>query len=143
MLESELLGLRGVKVLVVEDDADSRELVARLLRTAHVAVTAVESASEALTEFRRHRPDVLVSDIAMPGMDGYDLLEEIRQVEQSAGWVWTPALALTALTMTADLKRAGRAGYQRHLGKPFEPLRLLQAVAELAGRAPPRAGVSS
>jgi CheY-like chemotaxis protein len=128
--------LSGVAVLVVEDDRDSLELVEVLLRAQRAEVIGVSNAAAALDAIELRRPDVLVSDIGMSGMNGYRLLEEIRRRDDARGRVFLPALALTAFDRTEDMTRAGRAGYQRHLSKPFDPERLLLTVAELAGRGP-------
>ena len=126
--------LRGIRVLVVEDDPDSRDLVERLLSDEGAEVTPAASGQEGLASMRERRPDVLVSDIGMDGLDGYALLEEIRRIEEATGLVPMPAIALTAFDDIVHMRRAGSAGYQRHLSKPIDPARLVRAVAELAGR---------
>jgi len=123
--------LRGIRVLVVEDDIATCELITRLLREHHsevVAVTSVDAAIEALNGFE---PDVIVSDIAMPGRDGYDLLRQLRKHERSATHR-TPSVALTALSSPEDQRRAFEAGYRVHLTKPVDSCALIDAVAELA-----------
>jgi PAS domain S-box-containing protein len=120
--------LRGVRVLVVEDDADTRELVENLLADAGASVTAVGSAGEALSLLASgQKPDVLVSDLSMPGMDGYGLIRAIRERTASL-----PAVALTAFARPEDRARALSAGYQSHLVKPVEPNELLATVAGLS-----------
>ena len=125
--------LSGVAVLVVEDDADSRELLEQLLLRRHASVTAFAAGAEAIEFLSMNRADVMVFDIGMSGMDGYRLLETIRRQEEQRGRVGVPAIALTAYQQTRDIVRAGAAGYQRHLAKPIEPEKLLRAIAELAG----------
>ncbi|WP_437837214.1 response regulator [Sorangium sp. So ce1153] len=129
--------LGGLHVLLVEDDADARELLQEVLSQHRAEVTAVASASEALAAFVAARPHVLVSDIAMPGEDGYELIRTIRQRPPHAGGD-LPALALTAYARKEDQRRALEAGFHMHATKPIEPAALVAAVASLAARA--RAG---
>jgi PAS domain S-box-containing protein len=129
------LTLSGVRVLVVEDDADSRALLEKILRDCGAAVTAAASAAEAFTAFSRERPDILVSDIGMPEEDGYSLLKRIRATENGDAQV--PAIALTALARAEDRRRALLSGFQMHLAKPVEPTELRAAVASLVGGRPP------
>ena len=135
--------LEGLRVLVVDDEADARDLIGVILRGRGATVDAVASAPEALEAIERDRPDVLVSDISMPEADGYQLIRELRVREAEAG-VATPAVALTAYARSQDRERALAAGYQLHLAKPVEPDDLVLAVADLAGRtAPAEAGEES
>ncbi|AUX40238.1 histidine kinase [Sorangium cellulosum] len=129
--------LGGLHVLLVEDDADARELLQEVLSQHRAEVTAVASVREALAAFGAARPHVLVSDIAMPGEDGYELIRTIRQHPPQAGGD-LPALALTAYARKEDQKRALDAGFHMHATKPIEPAALVAAVAHLAARA--RAG---
>ncbi|WP_437591460.1 response regulator [Sorangium sp. So ce1000] len=129
--------LGGLRVLLVEDDADARELLQEVLSQHHAEVTAVASAHEALEAFCAARPHVLVSDIAMPGEDGYELIRAIRRLPPQAGGD-LPALALTAYARKEDQKRALDAGFHMHATKPIEPAALVAAVASLVARA--RAG---
>ncbi|MDB5295441.1 MAG: rpfC [Phycisphaerales bacterium] len=125
--------LPGVRVLVVDDDPDSREVVRRLLESCGAAVTAVGSGAEALGRVEADRPDVLVSDIGMPDMDGYDLIRRVRALGVERGGT-VPAVALTAYARADDRVRAVLAGYQHHVVKPVEPAELLAMVASLSGR---------
>ena len=134
MTVSDEATLSGLKVLLVEDDADARSLVTRILSDEGITVVAVASGVDALSILETTRPDIIVSDIAMSGLDGYGFLHETRRREDVRGSVWTPAIALTAYDDTVHLMRAGRAGFQRHLSKPIDPDRLLRTVAELSGR---------
>ncbi|HEV8640240.1 MAG TPA: response regulator [Methylomirabilota bacterium] len=120
-------------MLLVEDDADTRELLTTLLQRCGARVTAVGSASEALMTIALTQPDVLVSDIAMPGEDGYALIRKIRLRDADQGR-WLPAVALTAYARDEDRARALAAGYQRHLTKPVDPAALARTVAVLSGR---------
>jgi PAS domain S-box-containing protein len=123
--------LTGLKVMVVEDDADARELVERLLVEAGCRVTSIASASAAMNALSRESFDVLISDIGLPDEDGYSLIERIRTLDRSAGGR-VPAIALTAFARTEDRTRALRAGFQAHVAKPVEPAELLAIVASLA-----------
>jgi PAS domain S-box-containing protein len=138
--------LQGVRVLVVEDEADTRRVVAWVLEQAGAHVTAVSSAPEAMAALAAapagHAPDVLLSDVAMPGEDGYALIRRVRAAEAArragAGGVAVagiPAAALTAYARAEDRARALSAGFQDHVTKPVEPAQLIAVVARLAGRA--------
>ncbi len=127
--------LAGVRVLVVDDDPDTREMLAAFLSRADADVVTASTAAEALREIERRTPDVLVSDIGMPEIDGYELIEKVRALETECGGEMIPALALTAYAKPEDRARALEAGYQVHLSKPVEPAELKRAVANLAGRA--------
>ena len=131
--------LAGVRVLVVDDEPDARDLLRVVLEGCGAAVTIAASALEALEALRRSPPAVLVSDIGMPGMDGYDLIRRVRELGIAEGGS-TPALALTAFAREADRTRALAAGYQEHLAKPADPLQLATTVATLVG--PPHRQVS-
>lgn len=126
--------LRGVRVLVVEDDAVTCELIARLLRQQGSDVVAVCGAADALGALDRFEPDVIVSDIAMPERDGYELLRQIRRREVDTDHRCIPAMALTALSSPEDRRRAFEAGFHLHLTKPVDPSELTEAVAGLAVR---------
>jgi PAS domain S-box-containing protein len=125
--------LDGLRVLVIDDEADSLELVAQVLREQGAEVHAATSARTALETFSRVRPDVVVSDIGMPGEDGYSLIRKIRSMPADLGGR-TPAVALTAYAREEDAQRAFNAGYQMHLTKPVEPDRLATTVSNLGGR---------
>jgi PAS domain S-box-containing protein len=125
-------GLANVKVVVVDDDADARELVSRVLEGRGAQVIAASSAAEALQAVARERPHVLVSDIGMPGTDGYQLIHQVRQLGAAQGGT-VPAVALTAFARSEDRRQAIAAGYQMHLAKPVEPVELVTVVASLAG----------
>ncbi|HSF14905.1 MAG TPA: ATP-binding protein [Vicinamibacteria bacterium] len=123
--------LRGIQVLIVEDDDDARLLVAKVLEGQGAFVKTVSSAREALEILGRERIDVLLSDIEMPGTDGYQLIRELRLRSQQQGGA-VPAVALTAYARTEDRLRALRAGFQLHLSKPVQPSELVTVVASLA-----------
>lgn len=123
--------LDGLKVLVVDDDTDARELLREVLQQRRAHVITASSAREALAAFDAHSPHVLVSDIGMKGEDGYELIRRVRvRAPQDGGRV--PALALTAYARTEDRARALAAGFQMHATKPIEPTQLIAAIATLA-----------
>jgi PAS domain S-box-containing protein len=124
--------LGGLHVLAIDDETDARELLKRVLEERGARVTLASSGEEALAMLRSTRPDVLISDIGMAGMDGFQLMRRIRSSE--AGTRRLPALALTAFARTEDRKRALLAGYQSHLAKPLDVSELVIVVAGLAGR---------
>jgi signal transduction histidine kinase len=126
----DLPSLTGIYVLVVDNEADARALVSTILQSRGAEVAAVETAQEALIEIRRRRPDVLLSDIAMPGEDGYSLIQKVRELTSSEPTL--PAAALTAYAAPSDRSQALLAGFQAHLTKPIEPAELTAVVAALA-----------
>jgi signal transduction histidine kinase len=125
--------LYGVSVLVVDDEADARELVGEAFETAGATVHLAASAREALSLLSSERPSILVSDIGMPHEDGYALMRQVRSLPAEQGGE-IPALALTAYARATDAERAFDAGYQRHVSKPVDPLQLVELVAGLVGR---------
>ena len=125
--------LAGLQILVVDDDADTREFLVAALTEYGGDVKATASAREALEAFERFKPDVLVSDIGMPGEDGYVLIRQVRILEPKQGRN-LPAVALTAYATESDRAKALDAGFQQHLPKPVEPDKLVAVVAYLAGR---------
>ena len=122
--------LRGIKVLVVDDEADVRELVSIALEAYGAAVTTARSTAEALALFDRVQPDVLVSDIGMPEENGYVLIRRLRDLEAERG-SQIPAIALTAYAQEEDRRQVFRAGFQAHLAKPIEPDALIVAIGSL------------
>jgi PAS domain S-box-containing protein len=126
--------LQALRVLIVDDDRDTLEVVKQLLEQAGADVTTAASAEEALEVLRRGPPDVLLSDIGMPGQDGYELIRRVRQLAPEQGGC-IPAAALTAFAHGEHRQQALSAGFQLYLPKPIEPSELTAAVARLAGRA--------
>ncbi|KYF53716.1 hybrid sensor histidine kinase/response regulator, partial [Sorangium cellulosum] len=124
--------LRDLNVLVVDDEEDTRELLVTMLEQCGAHVTAVGSTAEALLALKALQPDVLVSDIAMPGEDGYALIRKIRALPAKSGGR-TPAVALTAYARTEDRTRALRAGFTTHVPKPIEQAELLAVLANISG----------
>ncbi|HEY9612355.1 PAS domain S-box protein [Allocoleopsis sp.] len=125
------LDLQGVEILVVDDDADTREFVAFLLEQYGARVRAVGSAGAALTALSQSVPDVLLSDIGMPDMDGYMLMQQVRTLPPEQGGQ-IRAIALTAYAGEINYQQAIAAGFQNHLSKPVEPAELVAVVTSLA-----------
>jgi CheY-like chemotaxis protein/anti-sigma regulatory factor (Ser/Thr protein kinase) len=122
--------LEGTRVLVVDDDADTRSLLAWTLERVGAQVEAVATASDALAAIERARPDVLLSDIALPGWNGHDLIRHLRAMSDS--WAKTlPAIALSAFASEDDAARTRAAGFQIHVRKPMDPGALVQIIASL------------
>jgi PAS domain S-box-containing protein len=125
--------LDGLHVLVVDDEADARELVATVLQEAGATVIAVSSATSALTALPTVQPHVLISDIGMPDEDGYTLIRKVRGLSEEQGGR-VPAVALTAYAREEDRRRALMMGFQTHVSKPVNPSDLVVVVASLVGR---------
>jgi len=125
--------LKGVQVLVVDDDTDTRELMVFLLEQAEAKVTSATSVSEALAVLTEFKPDILLSDIGMPDMDGYMFIGHIRALSPEQGGQ-IPAIALTAYAGDFNRKQALAAGFQCHLAKPIEPNELIKAIVMLLGK---------
>jgi CheY-like chemotaxis protein len=127
------LDLSGIKVLVVDDETDARDLVRRVLTECDAQVLTAATAAEALLLVEREAPHVLVTDIGMPDVDGFELLRRVRALGQTRGGK-VPAIALTAFARSEDRTRALRAGFLVHVSKPIEPSELVATVASVAGR---------
>jgi CheY-like chemotaxis protein/anti-sigma regulatory factor (Ser/Thr protein kinase) len=125
--------LRGLRVLVVDDDRDGLELVSMILVSGGAEVKAFSSAAEGLEALQAWRPDVLISDIEMPGEDGYAFIRRVRALDGAAS-ARLPAVALTAYGRVEDRLRTLAAGYSMHIPKPVDPAELTTVVASLAGR---------
>ncbi|HEY1628707.1 MAG TPA: CHASE3 domain-containing protein, partial [Tepidisphaeraceae bacterium] len=124
--------LHGLRVLVVDDESDARDLIRRILGMGGAEVVTVGSAREAMAMIQPFQPQVLISDIGMPELDGYEFIRQVRAAGKSSQEV--PAVALTAFARTEDRRRALMAGFQMHVAKPVDPGELLAVVASLAGR---------
>jgi signal transduction histidine kinase len=131
--------LAGVRVLMVDDDPDARELVTTTLRFYGADVTAVESAAHALAVLGQVRPDVLLSDIGMSGEDGYSFIRRVRALPADQGGL-VPAVAVTAYAAAGDRARSLAAGFQLHISKPFDPQELGRIVQRLVVNAPADGG---
>ncbi|HEY0725154.1 MAG TPA: ATP-binding protein, partial [Pyrinomonadaceae bacterium] len=129
-----LPSLVGLKVLVVDDEIDTRELISEVLKECGSEVVLSASAAEALDALEQHRPDILISDLGMPDEDGYSLISKIRSLPPERGGQ-IPAAALTAYARAEDRMRVLRSGFQFHLPKPVDSAELVTVVASLAGRA--------
>jgi CheY-like chemotaxis protein len=129
--------LAGVRALVVDDEDDARELIETALAQHGADVVAVSSAADAYTLItttpQQDRPDVMVTDIGMPGEDGYSLIRRVREWERKRG-VYIPAVALTAYGRVEDRMRALSAGFQMHVAKPVEPDELVVVILSLVRR---------
>lgn len=126
--------VNGLAVLVVEDEADARDFVCRLLTEHGVRATGAGSVAEAMSELYDNHYDLVISDIGMPGGDGYSLIRQLRQLEERRGLPRVPCVALTAYARADDRRRIMLAGFQVHVAKPVEPAELLAVVANLTGR---------
>jgi len=125
--------LAGLRVLVVDDEADTRNVLRAVLERCGSQVETAGCVAEALEWFEKWPPDVLVSDIGMPGQDGYVLIQKVREREAQRGAARVPAVALTAYARVEDRIRTLRAGFQVHAPKPIEPIELIAVVASLVG----------
>ncbi|HVW29245.1 MAG TPA: CheR family methyltransferase [Polyangiaceae bacterium] len=123
--------IEGLRVLLVEDDDDTREAYSAMLSELGAEVRAAPSAAAGLDELQRFRPQVIVSDIAMPGEDGFSFIQKVRRLDPDRGGR-VPAAALTALASDEDRQRAMRAGFQLHVAKPVDAARLAAVVSMLA-----------
>lgn len=126
--------LNGLRILYVDDDEDAREIVSAFLDRRGARVIVSDSATAALEILKRERPDVLISDIGMPGEDGFWLIEKVRALGRDEGG-GTPAAALTGYARAEDRQKVLGAGFQAHVSKPVDPTELTTVVADLAGRA--------
>lgn len=125
--------LTGIRVLLVDDEPDTRELLAFTLKEYGAEVMAVASAGEVLALLESFQPDILVSDIGMPQMDGYTLLRQVRSLPPERGGQ-IGAIALTAYARVEDRQQALLAGFQGHISKPVEPMHLVAAIADLVSQ---------
>ena len=122
--------LFGLKILVVDDDKDTRELLEWVLTRAGAQVVAAESAKAAMAALEKEQPHILVSDIAMPEEDGLSLMRRIRALPREKGGR-IPAVALTAHSMVQDRLQSLRAGFQSHVPKPVVPEELVEVVTSI------------
>jgi signal transduction histidine kinase/ActR/RegA family two-component response regulator len=131
-LDAKTLSLQGTRVLVVEDDADTSELLKRFLEEQGVQVQWTNDALAALDLVRGFAPQVIISDIGLPNLDGYELMRRVRRLPPSEGGA-VPSIALTAFARPEDRAQALEAGYSMHLTKPLVPSKVISAVARLRG----------
>lgn len=123
--------LTGLRILLVEDDPDSRKLIKRILTDSGAEIREAADVKEALDHLEQLRPHVLVSDLGLPGRDGFDLIREVRQRGNTSRAL--PAIALTAFVQPEDRRRALQAGFQVHMAKPIDPHHLIDTIASLVG----------
>lgn len=133
MCAAEMRSLDGLRVLLVDDEAEAREIISTVIGRTGAEVQTCISASDALTKLAEWRPDVILSDIAMPEEDGYSFIGKVRSLPREKGGE-TPAAALTAYARDEDRVQALAAGYQMHIAKPIGASQLVNMVAKLAGR---------
>jgi CheY-like chemotaxis protein len=124
--------LEGLQILIVEDDADSRELLSTMLAECRAIVEAVPDAHTALERLAARPYDLMISDIGLPEIDGFELLRRTRELQGAAAKM--PAIALTAYTRAVDRTKALRAGFQAHVPKPVDMHELVTVVASVVGR---------
>ena len=124
--------IAGVKILVVDDDFDTRNLLKRILQDCDAIVTISPDAQHAMESIASFQPHLLISDIGMPNQNGYDLIREVRR--RGYDFQKLPAIALTAFARGEDRRRALTAGFQLHLEKPVDPGELVAAIASLLGK---------
>jgi DNA-binding response OmpR family regulator len=122
--------LNNIRVLVVEDDRDTRQMLTFIFEQSGADVVAAGSFNEAMKAYREMPPNVVVADIGMPDYNGYALISRMREEDRELGRT-TPAIALTAYTSEADRQQALSAGFQKYMAKPFEPAELIANVVDL------------
>jgi CheY-like chemotaxis protein len=123
--------LNGIHALIVDDEADARELIMFILAEHGASVTTAASVSEAVGKFQAIKPDLIISDIEMPDEDGFSLIEKLRDFNEREQKK-IPAIALTAHARPSERLKVLSAGYQMHLAKPVEPAELIAVVANFA-----------
>lgn len=134
--EMTVLDLSGVDALVVDDDRDARELIKRILNDCGATVRIAASARDAIALFTEAPPQLLISDLGMPEVDGFELLDWVRRLPRAQG-SQVPAIALTAFARSEDRLRALESGFSAHISKPVEPSELIATVASVVGPAAP------
>jgi len=127
MPEEKVPSLQGLSVLAVDDNADSLDVMKAILGEAGATFSVASSGAEALRVWRDRPSDVVLCDLAMPGMSGFQLLEHIRELDRKAGRV-TPAIAVTAHASEEQVARSAQAGFQNHVAKPFNSSQLVRAI---------------
>ena len=128
--------LKGLRILLIEDDPDTQEFVAAVLKGNGAEIIALDSSAGALIEVDRAKPDLIISDIGMTQENGYEFIQKVRRLDAESGGR-IPAIALTAYAGSSDRRRALLAGFQTHLPKPVDPDDLLAAVLSLTFKPPP------
>ena len=133
-LDSHTFNLTGVRVLELDDEPDARDMLRRILEAFDCVVTPVATIDEAVERLESGPYDVIISDIGMPGRDGYDFIRSWRARESDLNRPRLPAVALTAYARAEDRRRALVAGFQAHVAKPVDSGELLTIIASLTGR---------
>ncbi|WP_165226981.1 ATP-binding protein [Aquisphaera insulae] len=133
-IEADPLDLRGVRILVVDDEPDAREMLRLVLEDCGAEVGTAGSAEEGVAAFRGGSWQAIVSDIGMPGIDGYEFIRRIRRLENESGLARCPAVALTAYARADDRRRVLLSGFQIHVAKPVEPAELTTVIATLVDK---------
>lgn len=131
-LTADFPNLSGSQVLIVDDNDDSLELLTFILEECQVEIIKAKSVAEAMDCLARSRPNLLISDVSMPGEDGYVLIEKVKQLTTAQGWQ-LPVIALTAFATEAEQQRLLAAGFQMHLVKPIDPNEVIAVVMEVMG----------
>ena len=134
--ETMVRDLTGITVLVVDDDRDSRELIARILTDCHARVRVAASAHEAFAALQENKPDILISDVGMPEVDGFEFIGWVRGLAREQGGQ-VPAIALTAFARSEDRLKALEAGFSTHISKPVEPSELIATIASVTAPGTP------
>lgn len=129
-MDSKDSAVAGVKVLIVDDEPAALEITKLMLTLYRAQVIAAATGAKALEQIQMYRPDVIISDISMPQMDGYQFIRQVRNLSPHVGG-GTPAVALTAFGRTEDRERAINAGFQRHLSKPVELHALIDTIVSV------------
>jgi CheY-like chemotaxis protein len=117
-----------MKILVVDDEQDTRDLLVSMLGRCHAKVVAASSSAEAMALLREESPDAIISDVGMPDEDGYSFIQRVRQLPKEQGGQ-VPAIALTAYSRASDRRRALVAGFNMHVPKPIDPAELVVVLA--------------
>ncbi|HXL25132.1 MAG TPA: response regulator [Chthoniobacterales bacterium] len=134
--------LDNLTIVLVEDHADARALIGAFLRQEGANVISASDGFEGLAAVKTHHPDLVLSDLVMPGRDGFDLLNDIRSLDSSNGGN-VPVIAMTALLQYPDRQRSETTGFETHLSKPFSPRQLLDAILSVLKREPRKHQASS
>lgn len=131
--------LRGKRILLVEDETDALEMIELVLAEAGASVATASSSTAAIDHMKRGPFDIVVSDIGLPGMDGYTLAGELRQLARERGGSEPPMVAFTAFTDSSHRQRAVQAGFEAHIAKPVDPVALVNLVSRLLSMTSPSA----
>jgi CheY-like chemotaxis protein len=123
--------LKGLKILIVEDESNTRDALHAILKMAGAEVTTADSMVTAIEQYRQRRLDLIISDIGLPNRDGYELIQKIREIEDGQQRTRVPAIALSAFVQDKDRRKAMESGFEQHMKKPVEPGELIPAILAL------------